>query len=215
MAGDREASRKMILACVESDISRVKHLYQRFHFNCRTCKAPLPFDDSKIDACVESWILGAKTIPPTTQISAFECPKCSTATCVGCGGEPKIDKDGSYWSPIGVVNNCCDLGRLWGVWLILRRFDIEVARNEGPIKSDSKLTLSLTKSAASKVAKTTSMQKPSHKLPHHPPKPSGIGYADDGDYLMDEDYDSDDDPHAFSAEFAKDPESQVCLHSIL
>lgn len=190
MADDPVPSRHLIMACVLSDISRVEHLYERFHFTCRTCKSPLPFHDSKIDAYLESWIAGAKTIPPTTQLSTFRCAECDTSTCVGCGEEPKIHENGSYWSPIGVINNCCNLGRLWGVWLILRRFDIEVVKIEGPTKSDSRQLPGLTNPASKPTA-----SKKGHKSPHKPSnqhKPSGIGYADDGDYMMAEDYDSED-----------------------
>lgn len=112
---------------IERDIDRIQELYRRFHFKCRTCKAPLPFDEATTDKHIATWLVGSKTIPPTTQISTLKC-ECGASTCVGCGNEPVIHHDRSFWTPLGVVNHCCDDGRLWGIWLILLRFDGQVVK---------------------------------------------------------------------------------------
>jgi baculoviral IAP repeat-containing protein 6 len=107
---------------------RMRSILERFHYVCRGCQGKIEVDDGSWDQHIAKWLAGAKKIPPSTQISMLECVKCDgTITCVGCGGEPNISQDGNHWTPLGVVNHCCDGGRLFGIWLLLCRFDKEVS----------------------------------------------------------------------------------------
>jgi hypothetical protein len=66
---------------------------------CRECHTPLALD---IDVHLQTWLAGTQIIPPKSQISALQCPKCEHLTCVGCGSAPKLNKH-HFFTPLGVV----------------------------------------------------------------------------------------------------------------
>jgi baculoviral IAP repeat-containing protein 6 len=43
-------------------------------------------------------------------------------TCAGCGKPPTFSGENIFTS-LGVVNHCCNSGRLFGIFLLLSRYD--------------------------------------------------------------------------------------------
>jgi baculoviral IAP repeat-containing protein 6 len=113
------SSQRMFPQELAPDLASFNNIFARIHMQCRSCHAPLSLE---IDAHLATWLTGAQVIPPTSQISVLQCTKCDQLTCVGCGGEPKVNKH-NVFTTLGVVNHCCYEGRLFGVWLLLARFD--------------------------------------------------------------------------------------------
>ncbi|PVH82811.1 hypothetical protein DL98DRAFT_652831 [Cadophora sp. DSE1049] len=59
------------------------------------------------------------------------CKRCKKYTCIGCRKEPSLE-DQTVSTPAAQVNNCCDRGRLFGIWVLLARFDeleVKLCRN--------------------------------------------------------------------------------------
>jgi hypothetical protein len=59
------------------------------------------------------------------------CKRCKKYTCIGCRKEPSLE-DQTVSTPAAQVNNCCDRGRLFGIWVLLARFDeleVKLRRN--------------------------------------------------------------------------------------
>lgn len=105
---------------VDPSLGRLQAMCAQFSFACATCKAPL---EVEIQPQFEAWRAGSQTIPPKSQLSSMQCSLHEDHfTCAGCGKIPGFSDDNIFTS-LGVVNHCCDLGRLFGIWFLLSRFD--------------------------------------------------------------------------------------------
>ncbi|EKD13995.1 uncharacterized protein L3040_008001 [Drepanopeziza brunnea f. sp. 'multigermtubi'] len=114
---------------VEPDDTRenraIKHLQQlcaQFITGACTqpgCREPLVSDPETHYA---RWSAGAQEIPPRTQLSVMVCAN-GHLVCVGCGKEPTIDPNKHHFTTLGVINHCCDAGRISTVYFLLARFD--------------------------------------------------------------------------------------------
>jgi hypothetical protein len=83
--------------------------------------------------------MGAKGRKPA-QISGFKChvKNCQKWTCIGCHQRPTL---GSKTIPTSVahVNHCCDKGRLFGIYILLSRFDeVELQLHQDTAKKEMK-----------------------------------------------------------------------------
>ena len=89
------------------------------HPGCQERLSPLaPFE---YDEIFDTWLAGSKTIPPTNQFSTWNCSN-GHSTCIGCGSRPTFGPE-SFFTSLGVVNHCCNQGRLFAVWFLLAQFD--------------------------------------------------------------------------------------------
>ncbi|PVH88654.1 hypothetical protein DL98DRAFT_648013 [Cadophora sp. DSE1049] len=86
------------------------------HPDCQETVPPLDYD--KI---FDAWLAGSQTIPPTSQFSTWSC-RHGHSTCVGCGSRPTLNPE-SFFTSLGVVNHCCNQGRLFAIWFLLAQFD--------------------------------------------------------------------------------------------
>lgn len=102
-------------------IQTVQTLRAQFRSDCSHpgCKETLPPLD--YDKIFDAWLAGSQTVPPQSQFSTWSC-KQGHSTCVGCGGTPKLNSE-SLFTSLGVVNHCCDAGRLFTIWFLLAQFD--------------------------------------------------------------------------------------------
>ncbi|KAI9845625.1 MAG: hypothetical protein M1837_004599 [Sclerophora amabilis] len=91
---------------------------------CRKCKTPLASDLNVKGLCA-TWS-DATNNPDSSPASvcAISCPKpnCKTLTCLGCGGKP-VTGINKVKTGAGVLDWCCDDGRLFAVWLFSARYD--------------------------------------------------------------------------------------------
>ncbi len=106
------AANSKVSSETDADIRNVRQLCQSFTMECRGagCGAPLVIDES---SHIAQWLSKSKVIPPTSQISELFCVDCDLATCAGCGRQPKIGQ-ANVWTQLGVINHCCNRGRLFG-----------------------------------------------------------------------------------------------------
>ncbi len=144
-----------------ADLQVIRSIYQRFHLQCRNpqCQAPLFPSDAKVH--IEAWLANARRIPPSSQISELTCGNCHLSICVGCGRQPDLSGN-NIFTPVGVVNHCCQEGKIFGIWLLLTWFDDEeLARKKA--SSEKKLK-----------------PQPKHSQPGASGS-SGIGYTSNGD----------------------------------
>lgn len=126
----------------DQNIRQLRKMYWRFQNSCRSCHRALPTPADDYERHIEEWLAGAKRFPPTTQISFLQCTACREITCAGCGKAPVLNKDNSVWTSLGMINNCCEDGRLFGIWLLLCRFEEEDTRfNANPSKPKPKPVL--------------------------------------------------------------------------
>lgn len=129
-------SQKMFPKELSADLALFNNIFGQLHMKCRACHAPLALD---VDSHFNTWLSGTQVIPPDSQISVFQCPKCDKSTCVGCGGDPKLNKH-HFFTPLGVVRvlpSAC--------WTKLRAFLVS-RRNAYEI---SRLTIAATKADCS------------------------------------------------------------------
>lgn len=93
----------------------------RFSIRCSHpgCKANVK---TSMDDIMTTWSAGAQVIPPTTQLSTVACDK-GHVFCAGCHKPPTIDPNLNIFTTLGVVNHCCNDGRLFAVYNLLARFD--------------------------------------------------------------------------------------------
>ncbi|KAK6585937.1 hypothetical protein PZA11_000994 [Diplocarpon coronariae] len=134
---------------------------------------------SDLDDLVATWSEGAQEIPPTTQLSISTCDN-GHLTCVGCGKPPKLNPNRSFFTPLGVVNHCCDYGRIYTIYLLLARFDAYKSRRDLACQA---------KNAEQKLKSTKSNLKAKSKSKKS--SVAGVGYgAHTGDYgILDDDDD--------------------------
>jgi hypothetical protein len=144
---------------VSADLQLIRSIYQRFHLQCRNpqCQAPLFPPDA--NEHIKAWLANAQRIPPSSQISELRCNNCHLPICVGCGRQPDLSGN-NIFTPVGVVNHCCQEGKIFGFWLLLTRCDDEeLARKKA--SSEKKPQLKFNQPGASGS--------------------SGIGYTSNGD----------------------------------
>ncbi|KAH7336439.1 hypothetical protein BKA65DRAFT_553089 [Rhexocercosporidium sp. MPI-PUGE-AT-0058] len=155
-------------------IQSVVNLRAQFRSECShpDCKETLP--PLVYDKIFDAWLAGSQTIPPRSQFSTWSC-KQGHSSCVGCGGTPKFNSENSFTS-LGVVNHCCDGGRLFTIWFLLAQFDKLCLESEASSEKKDKAE-----------AKTKPVPKPKAKASVH-----GVGYGADlsgmipGDWSEDE-----------------------------
>jgi hypothetical protein len=99
----------------------LRQVYAKFHFSCRTCRASFSPQDLKSN--VEAWFgpNSKNHIPTSLCLSVFNCNACNTSTCAGCGCKPSNANIPATSSD--TLSNCCEEGRLLGIWLTLCQFD--------------------------------------------------------------------------------------------
>ena len=93
---------------------------------CRRCGSTVGAD-LDVKAIVKRWTEAARVVPGrpcTTSICAVTCKKtqCGADTCLGCGGKPTTGRHSSELEGL-TLDWCCDVGRLFAIWLFLARFD--------------------------------------------------------------------------------------------
>jgi hypothetical protein len=96
---------------------------------CRESTYRAQFPLVNIKGHIKSWIAGANGSQPA-QIPGIYCNKCKKDTYIGYGGKPTLGKK-SVVTPFATVNNCCNQGSLFGIWIFLSVFDkveLEVQR---------------------------------------------------------------------------------------
>lgn len=122
---------------VVQSVHDLRALCRQFHTHCRNplCNRVLRIDD--YPEHLDDWRAGAKTIPPTRHLSAWTCQQCKTATCVGCNYLPALNVK-NLFTPLGVINHCCDLGRLFTIYFLLCRFDDSQIQPEKEAKPQPK-----------------------------------------------------------------------------
>lgn len=104
-------------------IREVRALSLQFSNRCRNPLCNRVLDIHHDPERIENWRDGARTIPPTSHLSAFTCTStCKMTTCVGCNRTPTLNAT-NLFSPLGVINHCCDQGRLYTIYFLLGRFD--------------------------------------------------------------------------------------------
>lgn len=170
--GDSDFSRESV---GERNGRRITTLLgQDFHLQCWACDQPIDVKDS------DEWLAGAKTIPPTRQISTLQCTKCGETTCAGCGKKPNFD-NANFWTSLGVINHCCEGGKAFGLLYLLTQLDnedLEIAFNN-PLAArpaavaDPESSTASSSSSGPKV-KAQKNDKVSQNTAH---LQSGIGYA--------------------------------------
>lgn len=121
------ASRQVDTAATRDDSferEAVKSLQQLCSTFTTTCTHPGCDESFMSDSAqvLARWSAGAQQIPPTTQLCGMECKK-GHRTCVGCGKSSMINPNQDVFTPLGVVNHCCDSGRLFTIFFLLSRFD--------------------------------------------------------------------------------------------
>ncbi|KAK0110531.1 hypothetical protein ONS96_002138 [Cadophora gregata f. sp. sojae] len=127
------------------------------HPGCQETVPPLTYD--KI---FDAWLSGSQTIPPTSQFSVW-CCRHGHSTCVGCGSRPTLSSE-SFFTPLGVVNHCCNDGRLFAVWFLLAQFDTMSIESQFNKETNNK--------------REKSRSKPKQKAKAKAPVP-GVGYGTD------------------------------------
>lgn len=111
-------------------LRELQTLCASFHLSCSTCRFSIEVD---LEGQIEAWRSGAQSIPPSTQISALRCSE-GHLTCAGCGEGPKFSSENVFTS-LGVINHCCDAGRLFCLWLLLARYDEAQLSTTSPASS--------------------------------------------------------------------------------
>ncbi|KAE8449676.1 hypothetical protein EG329_007451 [Mollisiaceae sp. DMI_Dod_QoI] len=105
---------------VEGNLRLIRKLYTKYHeVPCRSCKAKVSCPSAKKH--IREWIELAQG-PQPAQISGVWCRSCKKWTCFGCRGKPTLGKN-TTTTPIASINHCCNQGRLFGIWILLARFD--------------------------------------------------------------------------------------------
>lgn len=136
-SGSRGASDLEQDAQLLHSIREVRDLCRQFPNTCRDRLCHQAFDIHDPNR-IEDWARGARTIPPTTHLSAFACTAaCGKTTCVGCNRAPALNPT-SLFSTLGVVNHCCDQGRLYAIYFLLGRFDEAQLQKKKPAEEKTK-----------------------------------------------------------------------------
>ncbi len=160
VAGSSQRTREIYGTAIEVDpnVQILQELFSHFRFQCSDpkCSQILPLKDG--DEHIEAWRITAQQIPPSSQLSELAC-ECGKFTCVGCGCTPVLNKD-HHFTSLGVINNCCDKGRLFSIWAVLARFD----------ESELPAVKELSSASSAKNTKKKSKNKSSHLS-------AGVGYA--------------------------------------
>jgi hypothetical protein len=99
---------------------------------CHRCSTPL-LRNFSAKAYVRDWSITA-TSRDGASICVATCPSCNSETCVGCGEKPV------YNAPKSVreydLSWCCTSGRLFGIWVLLGRYDDVELQLQGKAKED-------------------------------------------------------------------------------
>lgn len=104
-----------------SPMRKLQEIHSKFHFRCLTCKDHFPSQEVKSN--VEAWFTSPDgDSPAPLYLSVVKCKKCLGSTCMGCGRKPSRIKAKAA-ATTNPLANCCENGRLLGIWLALCRFD--------------------------------------------------------------------------------------------
>ncbi|EGE03152.1 hypothetical protein TEQG_02188 [Trichophyton equinum CBS 127.97] len=108
---------------IEQNINAVQSfLATRLAMKCHSCASNITESFSVRD-WIRRWSEGAKGNPAKgCYLCAATCSSCRTLTCLGCGNKVRNSKnpheiEGYY------MDWCCRDGRLFGIWLLLARYD--------------------------------------------------------------------------------------------
>ncbi|KAI1007234.1 hypothetical protein K3495_g994 [Podosphaera aphanis] len=104
---------------IDPCVIRLQKIFSQFYSSCHICNADLKI--SEVEAQIEFWRERAQQIPPLVPFSAKLCPN-GHLTCVGCGNRPKFNEK-HFFTSVGVINQCCELGQLFGIWCLIARID--------------------------------------------------------------------------------------------
>lgn len=116
--------------------STLQTAYSKFHFQCRSCKAP--FSHLDLSKNLDTWLDSEPDAgDPAFRLSVLSCKKCQSSTCVGCGCQPSKNKSITK-TVLGPLSNCCENGRLLGIWHTLCQFDDEVLEQLRAYESKAK-----------------------------------------------------------------------------
>ncbi|KAF4636254.1 hypothetical protein G7Y89_g1827 [Cudoniella acicularis] len=142
-----------------------KIFFSTLHFSCHNdgCETILQLKEAGTH--IEDVLARCQIIPPLSQLTGLVCPTCGTETCIACGKKPSLSAE-NLFTPLGVINHCCQESRAFGVWLLLSRFDDEERRVRDRIKVAS--------------ASNTTSGKPGNSS-----KSNGVGYASELGYPSD------------------------------
>lgn len=105
-------------------LNQLRDAYSKFHLKCRVCKTPSELPE--LMANTTSWFSekGENHTPAFYCLSACACTRCGASTCAGCGLKPnKNSSAASAAAKEDTLYNCCEQGKLFGIWMALCRFD--------------------------------------------------------------------------------------------
>ncbi|EFE31505.1 uncharacterized protein ARB_01653 [Trichophyton benhamiae CBS 112371] len=97
-------------------------LAARLAIKCHSCASNIT-ENFSVRNWIRRWSEGSKGNPAKgCYLCAATCPSCRALTCLGCGNKVCNSKnpheiEGYY------MDWCCDNGRLFGIWLLLARYD--------------------------------------------------------------------------------------------
>lgn len=105
---------------IKGNMRLLQQLYSHFtKVTCRSCRASLSIQVARKH--LRQWLPSAKGSQPA-QLSGILCQKCQKWTCIGCRGKPTLASK-TISTPAAAINHCCDQGRLFGIYILLSRFD--------------------------------------------------------------------------------------------
>ena len=112
---------------IQDNLEILRDFYARFSgTKCRKCALPVG-TDLQVKAFIGTWAESARVRagkPCNVSICAVNCtnPKCGASTCLGCGEKPRTGSNARQLEGL-TLDWCCDIGRLFAVWLFLARYD--------------------------------------------------------------------------------------------
>ena len=116
---------------IEECLDHVRKLVSEFMATkCHSCRSDITTNLS-VKQWLMDWLDNARDAHSSrrgeenpTFISAAACPSCAKQTCLGCGEEPKLDRSCSVDMEDYDLNYCCRRGRMFGIWVLLARYDL-------------------------------------------------------------------------------------------
>lgn len=110
---------------IDGHLRLLQQIHNRFKsLSCRepTCQARLSIGGATEH--LKAWFpyaKGSQAMP----VSAVLCNKCKKYTCVGCRQKPALGSKAITIrkSPEVTISNCCENGKIFGIWVLLSAFD--------------------------------------------------------------------------------------------
>ena len=112
---------------VEADIEVLQQFYaQLTSTRCYRCQSSIArdFDAKKHLGTWSNAMAGNGASGVTKSVCAVMCSKadCRASTCLGCGRKPTVGVN-TMSTKTGYLDWCCDVGRLFAIWIFLARYD--------------------------------------------------------------------------------------------